>query len=137
MRVNKITEIPSGFITTNPTDPKYTIENVELRCTLEKAIDDANLNATERMALNKQFYPDGGGFAVFTDDGKPARFNIFYNKEYNPETDSFTREIKNIKLPEYANRVEKRSYHSSKSNFQANLDNALKKLKKVLKGIFD
>jgi hypothetical protein len=53
MKVSAI-EIPSGLIK-KPIDRSQTIENAELRIALEQAVDAADLNLTERLALNKEF----------------------------------------------------------------------------------
>ncbi len=132
MTISSITEIPLGLIR-KPQDPRLTIENVELRAVLDKAVNDAGLNVTERMALNKKFFPNGGGFELFPKEARVARFNTFYRpgQEYQ---DSFTREVEAVKLPEDVCMRQERIMRSKKGNFQANLDNALKKLGKVLKG---
>ncbi len=97
------------------------LENAELRATLEKAVEDANLNVTERMALNKKFFPHGDGFKLFPTDTNYGEFN-FYLKKGSPVTDEFIKAAETITIPEY-----QRSYSQ-------NLQNALKKLKRVLQG---
>ncbi len=132
MNVKGVAEvIPMGLI--KGYNPKQTIENVELRATLEKAVEDAKLNVTERMALNKKFFPNGGGFNLFPDNIEIPHFNIFY-KPGQSDIDSFTKEVFSVKIPENICRRKSHILKSSKGNFQANFDNALKKLKKVLDG---
>ena len=53
------------------------LENAELRATLEKAVEDANLNVTERMALNKKFFPNGGGFDLFTASKELPTYTLY------------------------------------------------------------
>lgn len=124
-------EIPVGLMK-SPINRSMTIENVELRAALDKAVEDANLNVTERMALNKMFYPNGGGFELFPKNVQVPVFNMFH-KPGQVFQDSFTKEVDSIKIPEYVSRVNERTLRSSKGNFKANFDNAIKKLKKVLK----
>ncbi len=125
-------ERPSGLLKSKA-DSCMTIENVELRATLDKAVDDAGLNVTERMALNEKFFPNGGGFELFPKDVKVPQFNIYYQKGGSGQIDSFTKEIENLKLPEDFSQQKTRIFKSSKTCFQANLDNALKKLGNVLR----
>lgn len=123
--------IPMGLI--KGSNPRQTIENVELRATLEKAVEDAKLNVTERMALNKKFFPNGGGFNLFPEGIRVPKFNTFY-RPGQVEADAFTKEVQAIKIPEDICLKKEHIMKSSKGNFQANLDNALKKLRKVLNG---
>ncbi|MCD7780032.1 MAG: hypothetical protein LUH05_05100 [Candidatus Gastranaerophilales bacterium] len=126
--------IPVGLII-KKTDPKQTIENVELRTALEQAVENADLYVTERMALNKKFYPNGGGFELFSkNNDEPPVFMFYSNKKGGKSSDSFTKEVESIKIPEDICRIKTGVRNSSKSNYQANLDNALRKLKNVLKG---
>jgi len=134
MDISSIMEIPSGLMRKSKQDPRMTIENVELRAVLDKAVADADLNVTERMSLNEKFFPNGGGFELFPKDTRVARFNIFYRPGQAEYMDSFTREVEAVKLPEDVCMRQDRIMRSKKGNFQANLDNALKKLGKVLKG---
>ncbi len=131
MKITGIQEIPAGLIKKTP-DPRLTIDNVELRATFDKAVEDAKLNVTERMALNKKFFPNGGGFELFPSDIRVPQFNFFY-KPGELAKDSFTREIESVKIPEDISIIKEYRLKSSKGCFQTNLDNALKKLKKVLK----
>ena len=96
------------------------LENAELRATLEKAVEDANLNVTERMALNKKFFPNGDGFKLFPTDTNYCEFN-FYLKKGSPVTDEFVKAAESV-IPEY------------QISYSQNLQNALKKLKRVLEG---
>ncbi len=130
MNINGVKEIPAGLLKWKP-DPGMTIENVELRAMLDKAVDDAKLNVTERMALNKRFFPNGGGFELFPKNVRVPQFNYFH-KPGELVKDSFTREVQALEIPEDVSRIKEYMLKSSKGNFRANLDNALKKLKKVL-----
>lgn len=112
-------------------------EQVELRETIRKAVDDAGLNVTERRALNKGFFPDGGGFPLLKKGEDVAEFSLYSSPEKHhylsmktqvPEridniTDTFLRTLddKNIK-------------DNLKDTYEGNLKSALKKLGKVLKG---
>lgn len=112
-------------------------EHVELRETIRKAVDDAGLNVTERWALNKGFFPDGGGFPLLKKGEDVAEFSLYSSPEKHhylsmktqvPEridniTDTFLRTLddKNIK-------------DNLKDTYEGNLKSALKKLGKVLKG---
>ena len=87
--------IPMGLI--KGSNPRQTIENVELRATLEKAVEDAKLNVTERMALNKKFFPNGGGFNLFPEGIRVPKFNTFY-RPGQVEADAFTKEVQAIKI---------------------------------------
>ena len=98
---------------------------------LEDAVEKAELNVAERMALNKEFYPNGGGFNLFPESAQTYKFNIFCKRGTNPEEDTFTREIEQLELPEHVCRVKKRTFPSKSDNFTTNLDNAIKKLRKV------
>ncbi len=129
----KLEIIPMGLITRENQDPSLTKENTELKVDLQRAVEKAELNVTERMALNKQFYPNGGGFDLFSKNENTAKFNLFYVPGETTFDDSFTKEIRNLKLPEEICKTQERIMPSSKSNFQTNLDNALNKLKKVFK----
>ena len=113
-------------------------EHVELRETIRKAVDDAGLNVTERWALNKGFFPDGGGFPLLKKGEDVAEFSLYSSPEKHhylsmrtqvPEridniTDTFLRTLddnKNIK-------------DNIKDTYAGNLKSALKKLGEVLKG---
>lgn len=137
MITRKIEEIPSGLMVNQIRNysPKHTIANAYRHVFLEQAVDSADLNVTERMALNKKFFPHGGGFELFPKTKNAASFNIFWEEGASPLKDTFTREVEQLKLPEHVCRIKKRYFRSSKSNLQANLDNALKKLKKAVKNM--
>ena len=128
MDVKKI-EIPCGLIKT----PAPNLDNIDLRVSLEKAVEDANLNVTERLALNEKFFPNGGGFNLFPKN-EPIPKNTMYYKPGVPPNDSFTRKAESIKIPKHINIINEIIIKSSKSNFQTNLEHALKKLKRVLQG---
>lgn len=123
-------EIPVGLI--RPQGPS--LENVELRATLEKAVDDANLNVSERLALNKKFFPNGGGFPLLKKNAESAEITEFYKKGRELASDTFSKDISELKIHGEVPVVKLSVTKSSKSNFQTNLSNALKKLKKVLNG---
>lgn len=109
------------------------LENVELRATLEQAVEKANLNVTERMALNKKFFPNGGGFKLFPTDTNYGEFNL-YLKKGTPATDEFVKAAESVEIPEHICRIKQHVYRSSKSSYSQNLQNALNKLKRVLQG---
>lgn len=109
------------------------LDNIELRVTLEKAVDDAKLNVTERAALNHKFFPHGDGFILIPKGEKSPEFNYYYVSGESNFHDSFTKELQEMDIPEGCQKQE-HIFKSSKDNFQANLDNALKKLAEVLKG---
>ena len=113
-------------------------EQLELRETLRKAADDAGLNVTERWALNKKFFPEGGGFyhqkkgedvAEYSLYSSPEKHHYLSMRTHVPEridsiTDTFLRTLddnKNIK-------------DNIKDTYAGNLKSALKKLGEVLKG---
>ena len=122
-------EIPSWLI--KPQAPS--LENVELRATLEKAVEDAKLNADERNALNQEFFPNGGGFNLPSDAKAPAGKTIIYREGKNINQDTFTKEHSEQDIESQSRLVPENERNSSKSDFQTNLENALKKLKEVLK----
>lgn len=99
---------------------------------MKKAADDANLNVTERLALNHKFFAKGGGFELFPQHIQVPQLNHFYNSSTDNFDDSFTKEVAKLEIPEHISRIKNNFKKSSKGNFQTNLDNALKKLKKVL-----
>ena len=72
-------ESPSGLIR-KPVDRSATLENKELRIALEQAVDAANLNLTERMAINKQFFPNGDGFKLVPPDTDVVEITTYYKK---------------------------------------------------------
>ena len=125
-----ITEIPSGLI--KPQAPS--LENVELRAALEKAVEDANLNVSERFALNQKFFPNGGGFNLAPASKAPIEYTLFCRKGENINQDTFTKELLAQDVDNPTGLTKEMLRRSSKGNFQTNLDNALEKLKKVLTG---
>lgn len=112
-----------------------TLENVELRATLDKAVEDAGLNVTEILALNERFFPNGGGFDLFTKSKELPTYTLYLNKG-DKITDKFTKEALDVaqKTPGGAMAIDSFPLKPGKTCFQENLDSALKKLYKVLKG---
>ncbi len=112
-------------------------EQLELRETLRKAADDAGLNVTERWALNKKFFPEGGGFSLLKKGEDVAEFSLHSSPEKQhylsmktlvPEridsiTDTFLRSLDNKNIKD-----------NLKDTYEGNLKSALKKLGEVLKG---
>ena len=112
-------------------------EQLELRETLRKAADDAGLNVTERWALNKKFFPEGGGFSLLKKGEDVAEFSLYSSPEKHhylsmrthvPEridsiTDTFLRSLDNKNIKD-----------NLKDTYEGNLKSALKKLGEVLKG---
>lgn len=127
-------EIPSGLMLDyvgRPVQP-ITLSDKKTKKMLENAADKAGLNVTERLALNKMFYPNGGGFKLFPD--VPVQtINIFYKRNSNPEADEFIRETKELKFPNRVCRVQWNERLSKNDSFHTNLNNALKKMKSILK----
>ena len=121
--------IPSGLMLDSiKTEAPY--ENVELRATLEKAVDDADLTTSERWALNKKFYPNGGGFELFP-KGKDTAVFSYHLKPGKLERDVFEQ----IEIPKGINMVVTEvDFKKSANTYKDNLSSALKKLGKVLKG---
>ena len=121
--------IPSGLMLDSiKTEAPY--ENVELRATLEKAVDDADLTTSERWALNKKFYPNGGGFELFP-KGKDTAVFSYHLKPGKLERDVFEQ----IEIPKGINMViTEVDFKKSANTYKDNLSSALKKLGKVLKG---
>ncbi len=121
--------IPSGLMLDSiKTEAPY--ENVELRATLEKAVDDADLTTSERWALNKKFYPNGGGFELFP-KGKDTAVFSYHLKPGKLERDVFEQ----IEIPKGINMVVTEvDFKKSANTYKDNLSSALKKLGKILKG---
>ncbi len=121
--------IPSGLMLDSiKTEAPY--ENVELRATLEKAVDDADLTTSERWALNKKFYPNGGGFELFP-KGKDTAVFSYHLKPGKLERDVFEQ----IEIPKGINMViTEVDFKKSANTYKDNLSSALKKLGKILKG---
>lgn len=121
--------IPSGLMLDSiKTEAPY--ENVELRATLEKAVDDADLTTSERWALNKKFYPNGGGFELFP-KGKDTAVFSYHLKPGKLERDMFEQ----IEIPKGINMViTEVDFKKSANTYKDNLSSALKKLGKILKG---
>ena len=109
------------------------LENVELRTALSQAVDAANLNVSERAALNHAFYNGEQVFPLFKKGEQIASINYFHKNGEIGVNDSFTKEVMSIKVPEDVSIVKEKYMTSQKGNFQANLDNALKKLRQIVK----
>ena len=124
-------ESPSGLIR-KPVDRSATLENKELRIALEQAVDAANLNLTERMAINKQFFPNGDGFKLVPPDTDVVEITTYYKKD-ETELDDFAQDAMQIAAASGKDLVRETIKPSKKGNFQANLDNALAKLFDVFK----
>ncbi len=126
-------EIPSGLmkghINQPNLGPKHDKKKKEM---LDNAANKAGLNVTERLALNEVFYPNGGGFDLFPSAPVYTK-NIFIKRNTNPDDDMFIQKTKALGYPEHVCRIITKTYRSSKDSLEANLDNAIKKLKKVLK----
>ena len=127
---NRLSDVPSAML--EPREDRA-LENVELKTALEQAADKANLNVTERMALNKKFYPNGGGFSLFPKDSNFGQYTFYYKKG-SSDSDEFIKEVQSVKIPENICRIKQSIYKSSKNSYEQNLQNALKKLKRVLQG---
>ena len=88
------------------------IKNADLRACLDKAVEDANLNVTERLALNKTFFPKGGGFNLFP-EGKPVYdFNYYITPNNLLENDEFVAEAEELTFPEHVSRVKKHLFRT-------------------------
>ncbi len=129
MEVSAI-EIPSGLIKA-PTDRRKTVENSELRIALEQAVDVADLNLTERLAINKEFFPHGDGFRVAPLTEDILELTTFYTVD--GEDDKFNEEARRIAMRNSDGIYRETIKKSQKSSFQTNLENALNKLYKVFK----
>ncbi len=126
-------EIPSGLMRGKIMNPQnHSIENVYTRMRLEEAVEKADLNVTERLALNQKFFPNGGGFDLFPENKHSYRINHFYNRLGSPETDTFIKQADSLEKPDHVCRITKRFYPSSEDSFNTNLKLALKKLKKAI-----
>ncbi len=130
MEVSAI-EIPSGLIR-KPVDRRDTIENAELRIALEQAVDSADLNLTERLAINKEFFPHGDGFRVAPLTEDILELTTFYTAD--GEDDKFNEEARQLAIKNSDGVYKETIKKSNKSSFQTNLENALDKLYKVFKG---
>ncbi len=109
-----------------------TLDSVEIKATLDKAVDDAHLNVTERLALNKEFFPNGGGFELFPKNVSVPEFTFYYKKG-SAAVDEFTREAETVKIPDRISRISQTVRRSNKNCFEKNLENAISKLKSVIK----
>ena len=124
-------ETASGLIR-KPLDRSATLENKELRIALEQAVEVANLNLTERLAINKQFFPKGDGFKVVPLDKDVLEITTYYKKD-EAEFDDFAQEAMKIAIDNGNGLIKETVKPSKKGNFQTNLDNALAKLFDVFK----
>ena len=124
-------ESPSGLIK-KPADRSQSVENAELRIALEQAVEVAGLNLSERLALNKEFFPKGDGFKIAPLDKDVVEITTYYKKD-EAEFDDFAQEAMKIAIDSGNGLIKETVKPSKKSNFQANLDNALAKLYDVLK----
>ncbi len=107
-----------------------TPKDVEDRMYLQYAVDKANLNVSERLAINEAFYPNGGGFDLFQKGAEEANA-VIYSNGANDFQDTFTRELLEIEIPDgIAFKV--RTQKSAKGNFETNLAMAISKLKEVI-----
>ena len=129
MKVSAI-EIPSGLIK-KPVDRSQTIENAELRIALEQAVDAADLNLTERLALNKEFFPQGNGFKIIPPNEDILELTTFITED--GVQDEFSEEAWEIAMRNPDGIYKVTIAKSDKNSFQTNLDNALEKLYKVFK----
>lgn len=108
------------------------IENVELRQTLLKAVEDANLNLSERMALNQTYFNGEKVIPLFPRGKKEAQITTFHKKNDTRLSDSFTKEVNAVKKPANVSTIRQRFSVSLFGDLETNLNNALAKLKKVL-----
>ena len=107
-----------------------TPKDVEDRLYLQYAVNKANLNVSERLAINEAFYPNGGGFDLFQKGAEEANA-VIYSNGTNDFQDTFTRELLKMKVPDgVAYRV--KTQKSDKGNFETNLAMAISKLKEVI-----
>ena len=131
--MSRVKAIPSGlmreYINRPKTEPKH---DKNKKAMLENAVNKAGLNVTERLALNEVFFPNGGGFDLFPSAPVYTK-NIFIKRNTNPDDDMFIQKTKALEYPEHVCRIITKTYRSSKDSLEANLDNAIKKLKKVFK----
>ncbi len=124
-------ETASGLIK-KPTDRRQSIENAELRIALEQAVDVAGLNLTEKLALNKEFFPKGDGFKITPLEEDVIEITTYYKKD-EAEFDDFAEEAMKIAIENGNGLIKETVKKSKKGNFQTNLDNALAKMYDVLK----
>lgn len=124
-------ESPAGLIR-KPVDRNNSVENKELRIALEQAVDAADLNLTERMAINKQFFPKGDGFKLVPPDTDVIEITTYYKKD-ETELDDFAQEAMQIAAASGNDLVHEAVKQSKKGNFQTNLESALSKLYSVFK----
>ena len=126
MDTAKITQTVGLHLPTRRKTPK----DIEDRMYLQYAIDKADLNVSERLAINEAFYPNGGGFDLFQKDKSEAEV-ILYKNGKDDEQDEFTKELIQIEVPKNVS-FNIKTQTSQKGNFETNLTNALNKLKKMI-----
>ncbi len=124
--------IPSGLLEDEFFRREKTIDDLELRTTLEKAVKDANLNVTERLALNETFFPNGGGFELFPPDIHEYESTLYYVPNMPPESDTFITKALNIDTPNSVCIHKYITRKSKKPSLVVNLETALEKLKKAI-----
>ena len=109
------------------------IYDIEEKDIIEQAVKDANLNVTERMALNETFFPNGGGFELFPDSVYEHESTIYYNPIIPPERDEFINKTMSLKVPDDVSIYKYIFKEGKKSSLALNLESALSKLKNVLR----
>ncbi len=134
MNISPVKVYPYGTMITKVYDTRTQAkrEQILLNMALNQAADKADLNTTERLAINKAFFPDGNGLVVFP-KGKTSADFVYYpiDKRY----DEFESETSELKIPENIKQHSITwSQKSDKGSFQENLDRALKKLYLELNG---
>ena len=125
--------IPSGLMEDVFSRSNKSIKDIELKDMVERAVKDANLNVTERMALNETFFPNGGGFELFPEDTYAHELTIYYNPIIPPENDEFVNKTLKIKVPDYVSVYKYIFKDGKKPSLTLNLESALSKLKNILK----
>lgn len=109
------------------------IDIFETKDFLKKAADNAHLNVTERLALNEEFFPEGGGFELFPDNVYEHESVIYLTKQRDLLKDEFTQKILHMEVPDNVNVHRLSIEHAKEPSFQMNLKNAILKLSYALK----
>ena len=131
MKTNPIGLYPS--IVKMPTDRRKTVENTELRVALEQAVDEADLNVSERLAINEAFFPKGDGFAPIPKDRDILEITTYYNIDGKRSEDDFAHRAFEI-AADHGDKIVKENFVlSAKCNRKGNFDKAIEKLSKVIK----
>ncbi len=125
--------VPSGLMEDVFSRSNKSIKDVELQDIIERAVKDAHLNVTERMALNATFFPNGGGFELFPNDVREHEAVLYYNPLNPPESDEFLNEALHLQVPENVSFYKYKFVEGEKTTLMSNLETALSKLKNVLK----